>query len=595
MTRPARIACAVLTTMALIAPLGAEQPRKPAAQAWVARSNQHAQVLLDLLARLSPEGAGQLGVEGVDDQITDLTPGFNDRARAALREASTALKARLADEQDRRVRQDLEIMLDAAEASIDGSQLAEKHLLGWINVTQLVFGGLRALLDDQVPAARRGAALVRLRKYAGIEPGTTPIATLAEQYTRSRLGTPGLAGPVKAQIERDLGNSAFFLDGIAKLFEKYGIQAYQEPYAKLKAQLSAYESFVRKELLPVARTDFRLPAEIYASGLRQIGVDIPAEELARRARAAFAEIQAEMQAIAPRVAKERGWTTTDYRDVIRELKKEQIVGDAILTHYKDRLGQIEQIIRREKLVTLPARPAQIRIASPAESAATPAPNMRPPRLLGNTGEVGEFVLPLNVPTAEGGAMERFDDFTFSAASWTLTAHEARPGHEMQFAAMIEAGVSAARAVFAFNSTNVEGWGLYSEWLVFPFMPAEGQLISLQHRLLRAARAYLDPELQLGKIAPEAAHKILREDVVLSNPMATQEVERYTFRSPGQATSYFYGYTRLLALRQEVEQAMGSKFQAQPFHDFILAQGLLPPGVLRTAVLERFVSGKGSGD
>ena len=43
---------------------------------------------------------------------------------------------------------------------------------------------------------------------------------------------------------------------------------------------------------------------------------------------------------------------------------------------------------------------------------------------------------------------------------TLTAHEARPGHEMQFAKIIEAGVSVARALFAFNSTNVEGWGLY---------------------------------------------------------------------------------------------------------------------------------------
>ena len=34
--------------------------------------------------------------------------------------------------------------------------------------------------------------------------------------------------------------------------------------------------------------------------------------------------------------------------------------------------------------------ALVRVASPAESAQTPAPNMQPPRLLGNTGEQGEF-------------------------------------------------------------------------------------------------------------------------------------------------------------------------------------------------------------
>ena len=56
-------------------------------------------------------------------------------------------------------------------------------------------------------------------------------------------------------------------------------------------------------------------------------------------------------------------------------------------------------------------------------------------------------------------------------------------------------------MFAFNSTNVEGWGLYSEWMMFPYMPAEGQLISLQHRMMRAARAFIDPELQMGKLTP----------------------------------------------------------------------------------------------
>ena len=91
-------------------------------------------------------------------------------------------------------------------------------------------------------------------------------------------------------------------------------------------------------------------------------------------------------------------------------------------------------------MTLPARPARIRLATAAETAASPAPNMRPPRMLGNTGEQGEFVLPLNVPTTDGKTLKT-DDFTFAAASWTLTAHEVRPGHEMQFAAMLDAGVS----------------------------------------------------------------------------------------------------------------------------------------------------------
>jgi len=156
-------------------------------------------------------------------------------------------------------------------------------------------------------------------------------------------------------------------------------------------------------------------------------------------------------------------------------------------------------------------------------------------------------------------------------------------------AMIEHGVSDARAIFAFNSTNVEGWGLYSEWLMLPYMPEQAKLISLQLRLLRAARAFLDPELQEGKMTPEQALQVLQNDVVVSKAFATEEVDRFTFRMPGQAVSYFDGYTRLREIRSEAESALGSKFNAQRFHDFILSQGLLPPSLLRRTVMSDFVS------
>jgi uncharacterized protein (DUF885 family) len=269
------------------------------------------------------------------------------------------------------------------------------------------------------------------------------------------------------------------------------------------------------------------------------------------------------------------------------LKKEQFGEKDILPKYEATLKAIEDIIRREKLLTLPERPAMIVIASAAETAQQPAPHMQPPPLLNNKGERGKFVLPLQTKGA-GGVELKYDDFTFSAAAWTLTAHEARPGHELQFASMVERGVSLARAMFAFNSTNVEGWGLYAEWFMLPYMPDEGKLISLQLRLLRAARAFLDPELQSGKVTPAEAMRVLEEDVVCSKAFATEEVERFTFRSPGQAVSYYDGYSRLLEIRQTVEKALGPKFEAQKFHDFILGQGLLPPALLRKAVLEEFV-------
>jgi uncharacterized protein (DUF885 family) len=57
--------------------------------------------------------------------------------------------------------------------------------------------------------------------------------------------------------------------------------------------------------------------------------------------------------------------------------------------------------------------------------------------------------------------------------------------------------------------------------------------------------------------------------------------------PGQATSYFYGYSRLQALRTRTELAMGNKFNEKAYHDFIIGQGLLPLDMLEQAVLTDF--------
>jgi uncharacterized protein (DUF885 family) len=154
--------------------------------------------------------------------------------------------------------------------------------------------------------------------------------------------------------------------------------------------------------------------------------------------------------------------------------------------------------------------------------------------------------------------------------------------------MVEHGVSQARAIFAFNSTNVEGWGLYAEWFMLPYMPDEGKLISLQHRLMRATRAFVDPELQQGKLTPQQVLDLLQTDVVLSKALATEEVDRYTFRSPGQAVSYFDGYTRLREIRTAAEKVLGPKFNVERFHDFVLSQGLLPTDLLRKTVMTDFV-------
>jgi len=103
-----------------------------------------------------------------------------------------------------------------------------------------------------------------------------------------------------------------------------------------------------------------------------------------------------------------------------------------------------------------------------------------------------------------------------------------------------------------------------------------------------ARALLDPQINLGRMTPEEAKKFLMREVVLSEPFAQSEVDRYSFRSPGQATSYYYGYVKLRALKTQAEIALGQRFKLRAFNDFIIAQGILPPDLMRQAVAEDFI-------
>lgn len=556
---------------------------------WVTRSNANARLLLQVTAKYSPESASRLGVDGYDEAIRDLSRDQYEVETADIKSVIAQYQKALAQEADAKVRQDLEILITSAQNDLSSEALDRKYFFPFIDVMGIVFGVVQSTIDPRISPARQQAVVVRLEKYAGLAHGYSPIAELAKQRTLERINADhSLIGPYRGEVEQKISDFPALLAGAKELLAKSKVKGWQRSYAVLERQLTDYTKWLKADFLPRARTDHRLPPEVYADNLHEFGVDISAEELISKALTSFAEIRNQMNITAALLARERGLSDPDYHAVIRKLKEQQIPADQVMTVYRDRLAQIETAIRANRIVTLPDRSASIRLATPAENAQQPAPHMSPPRLIGNTGEYGEFVLTTGIPAGGAGKQLAFDDFSHQAETWTLTAHEARPGHELQFAKMMEAGVSTARAVFAFNSVNVEGWGLYAEAEMQPYEPLDGQLFALQARAQRAARAFLDPMVNLGQITPDDVKSFLMDEVCLSEGMATQEMQRYVFRGPGQATSYFYGYQRLMETRQAAQLALRKKFDRLAFNDFVLSQGLLPPKLLRKAVMDDFV-------
>jgi hypothetical protein len=553
---------------------------------WIERSNKVAYKILESQAKFAPEFSGQSGVEGYDEDIFDLNEKLYERQQKNAQENIDMLVKLITKEKDPFVLNDLKIMLKSMKDGMYSSKINYEKVMPYGNIPGLIFAGFRGILDKQVPYERQKAALVRLKKYTGEAKGFTPFVEKAKLRLQDRMNVPNLILPYKGEVQQDIERSATMIAGLTSLFEGTDLNGWQDSLKLLQSQLTDYSKWVENTILPNTRESAALPRELYELQLKNYGVDDSPEQLMITGQIAFMNIRNEMMVLAPLVAKQKGYKTSDYREVIELLKQEQIHGDALMKEYQSVMKSLDKIILTNHLATLPNEPARVRMATEAETAQQPAAHLDVPRLIGNTGEFPEFIVP-TIKQNEDGSWP-VSDYAFPAMMWSLAAHEARPGHEMQFTTMLRGGVSTARALFAFNSANVEGWALYAESISKPYMPLDGQLMSLQMRLLRSARIFLDPMLNLGQISAADAKRVLMHDVMEDEPSAQNEVERYTYRSPGQATAYYYGYENLQALRTRTELRLKDKFNAQDYHDFLLAQGLLPPEILNDSVEKYFI-------
>src|SRR5260370_4095430 len=192
-----------ITAVAFIASSGAAAAQD---RAWVERSDRHTAMVFETLGAFYPEWMSQIGLEHFDPGVTDLKPGIVKRLDAALAASMKRLAAAKESESDARVREDLEIDIDALGRMRRTGALEQRLLVPYFDVPQHVFRNLRALLDARNPEPRRRAALQRLRRYAGMEPGTAPFAELARERTTERAKAARAAWPYRGKVQQHLDN-----------------------------------------------------------------------------------------------------------------------------------------------------------------------------------------------------------------------------------------------------------------------------------------------------------------------------------------------------------------------------------------------------
>ena len=118
--------------------------------AWVQESNEIAYKVLESNAQFVPEFAGQMGVDGMDEEIFDLQPNLYERQQAASQQSLDWLQEKLATEEDPRIIQDIEIMIKSMEDQ------ARKNMAMFQDAMQL-FNPFAAMQNMQSNAPESGA------------------------------------------------------------------------------------------------------------------------------------------------------------------------------------------------------------------------------------------------------------------------------------------------------------------------------------------------------------------------------------------------------------------------------------------------------
>jgi len=168
---------------------------------------------------------------------------------------------------------------------------------------------------------------------------------------------------------------------------------------------------------------------------------------------------------------------------------------------------------------------------------------------------------------------------------STTYHEAVPGHHFQITIESELEDLPDFRRFGARLTGAaypEGWGLYAERLADElglFVDARERLGMLDAQAWRAARLVVDTGIHAFGWERQRSIDFLQDVAGLSELEAATETDRY-IAWPGQALSYMTGQREIEALRRQLEERDGDRFDLSAFHDEVLGHGTLPLATLR---------------
>lgn len=529
--------------------------------------------ILDWQLRINPVGATAVGIHDYDAELGDLSREATEQKLADAKKFLASLRAIDPAALDAEDRIDWEILDIQLESGIK----LEEILRGW-----------RKNPGDYADLPVFGCYLLLTREFAPLDQRLeATLGRLKEVPKVVADGKANITEPVRVFVETALdtarGGVMFFQALIPAFAAQASSAALRAEVEKANAvAIDALEDWVRhvETLLPKARPEFGIGRELFDYLLkRKHLLDYDADSLHAKGLELFESTLAEMRETARRIDPSK-----TVGEVVEDLKQEHPEPGDLLAAYRQAMERSRQWVIDNGIVDLPAGERLVVEETPVfMRPVIPYAAYMPPAAF-EEDQTGRFyVTPVDASaTAEHQERQLRDHNSYGIP--VTSVHEGYPGHHTQ---LVWANRNP-RDIRKLNDSTLfsEGWAFYleelAEQLGFVTGP-EYRLIRLKDQLWRAGRIVLDAALHTRGMTVDEAVDFFVDKVHLERPNALAEVRRYTM-SATQPMSYLIGKLELLKLVSDFKAKKGKDFDMRRFHNELLSQGNLPPGMMRRILL-----------
>jgi uncharacterized protein (DUF885 family) len=546
----------------------------------------------DEVLALQPVKATQLGEHRYDDKLDDVGAAGRERRLTLERELLAAVRALDAAQLSRAHQVDARLL--ASELEYDAWKLTDLQEWRWnpIIYTDLAGGSIYSLLSrDFAPLPDRlrdaGARLNELPRFlAQVRESLDPARVPKVHAETAAKQNNGVISLIDELIVPQLG--------ALPAGEQTQLEATLD---KARTAVEQHQIWLERKLLPEAKGDFRIGAELYDRKLRfALDSTLSRQEIRARAEGELTTTRAQMYEIARTVLAGRkdAPPTPDAPDGGTQ---QRAIAAALELAYADRPPRAEvfdvtrksydtalAFVRAKDFVTVYDDPLDI-IPMPEFQRGVALAYCDPPGPLDKGQKTFFAISPIPDDWTDQQVNSYLREYNTRSIN-NLTIHEAMPGHYLQLMHSNRYD-SPLRAALQ-SGTFIEGWAVYGERLMAEQGYLDGDplmhLIQLKWYLRTVANAILDQGVHVDGMSREDAMRLMTRDTFQEEREASGKWTRAQLTS-AQLPTYFVGVQEHLLLREEAMKRWGSRFTLKQYHDKVLSYGSPPVRYVRDLIFD----------